>query len=50
MDAINTIYQTRGMVPIDAARVWGQRADRSLHYVLAEDRGSGEVIATTLAA
>lgn len=48
VDAINTIYQTRGMVPIDAARVWGQRADRSLHYVLAEDRGSGEVIGVAM--
>lgn len=46
--AINTIYRSRRMVPPDAASVWGQRADRSTVYVLAEDRKSGDVIGVAM--
>lgn len=46
--AINVIYQTRGMVPVDPALVWGERAGRKLLYVLAEDRITGEVIGAAM--
>lgn len=46
--AINTIYRSRRMVPPDAGSVWGQRADRSTVYVLAEDRKSGDVIGVAM--
>lgn len=48
VDAINAIYRARRMVPVDPAVVWGQRANRSLHYVLAEDRCSGEVLGVAM--
>ncbi|MCW5653942.1 N-acetylglutaminylglutamine synthetase [Hydrogenophaga sp.] len=46
--AINAIYRARRMVPVDPARVWGQRADRRVVYALAEDRHSGEVIGVAM--
>lgn len=46
--AINAIYRARRMVPLDGASVWGQRADRSTVYVLAEDRETGEVIGVAM--
>ncbi len=46
--AINTIYQARGMVPVDPAVVWSRRAERKLLYVLAEDRTTGEVIGAAM--
>ena len=46
--AINALYRARRMVPPDAASVWGQRADRSTVYVLAEDRRTGEVIGVAM--
>ena len=48
LSAINAIYRARRMVPVDPALVWGQRADRALQYVLAEDRSSGEVIGVAM--
>ena len=36
--AINAIYRARRMVPVDPARVWGERAQRHVVYALAEDR------------
>ncbi len=46
--AINAIYRARRMVPVDPARVWGERADRTTVYVLAEDRLSGEVLGVAM--
>jgi len=46
--AINTIYQARGMVPVDPAVVWSGRAERKLLYVLAEDRATAEVIGAAM--
>ncbi len=46
--AINVIYRARGMVPVDPAMVWGRRGQRSLLYVLAEDRASGEVVGVAM--
>jgi len=46
--AINAIYRSRRMVPVDPARVWGERGDRASTYVLAEDRLSGEVIGVAM--
>lgn len=46
--AINAIYRARRMVPVDPARVWGERGDRATVYVLAEDRQSGEVLGVAM--
>ncbi len=46
--AINALYRARRMVPVDAAQVWRQRADRRLTYALAEDKHSGEVIGVAM--
>lgn len=46
--AINAIYRARRMVPVDPARVWGERGDRTTVYVLAEDRQSGEVLGVAM--
>ncbi len=46
--AINAIYRSRRMVPVDPAEVWARRADPSLVYVLAEDLQSGEVIGVAM--
>ena len=46
--AVNTLYRSRRMVPVDPMRVWGQRAERQVIYALAEDRASGEVIGVAM--
>ncbi len=46
--AINAIYRARRMVPLDPARVWGERAGRTTVYVLAEDRLTGEVLGVAM--
>ncbi len=46
--AINAIYRSRRMVPVDAQRVWTRRADRTLIYALAEDQVSGEVLGVAM--
>lgn len=46
--AINAIYRARRMVPVDPARVWGERTDRTTVYVLAEDRQSGDVLGVAM--
>lgn len=46
--AVNAIYRSRRMVPVDPQRVWGLRADRRTVYVLAEDRISGEVLGVAM--
>ena len=46
--AINAIYRSRRMVPVDPAHVWGQRTERQTVYALAEDRHTGEVIGVAM--
>jgi len=46
--AINAIYRARRMVPVDPARVWGQRAERQIVYALAEDSQTGDVIGVAM--
>lgn len=46
--AINALYRARRMVPVDAPRLWAERNARSLSYVLAEDRVSGEIIGVAM--
>lgn len=46
--AVNAIYRSRRMVPVDPQRVWGARVDRKTVYVLAEDRVSGDVIGVAM--
>lgn len=46
--AVNALYRSRRMVPVDPMRVWGQRAERQIIYALAEDRASGEVIGVAM--
>ena len=46
--AINILYRTRNMVPVDTLRVWKARASRVITYALAEDRGSGEIVGVAM--
>ncbi|MCO5103872.1 N-acetylglutaminylglutamine synthetase [Simplicispira suum] len=46
--AINAIYRSRRMVPVDPQRVWARRADRTMIYALAEDQASGEVLGVAM--
>ena len=46
--AINGLYLSRHMVPVDIQRVWRARASRAITYALAEDRASGEVIGVAM--
>jgi GNAT-family acetyltransferase (TIGR03103 family) len=46
--AINALYRARNMVPVDAQRVWRERASRSLTYALAEDRAGGEILGVAM--
>jgi GNAT-family acetyltransferase (TIGR03103 family) len=45
-DAVNTIYASRGMVPVRPDFFWRNRDSRSLTYLVAEDEISGEIIGT----
>ena len=46
--AVNALYRGRGMVSVDAARLWRRRADRKLIYAVAEDRVSGEILGVAM--
>ncbi len=46
--AINRLYRTRGMVPLDPAVVWQQRRSQTLTYLVAEDERSGDIIGSAL--
>lgn len=46
--AINTLYRSRRMVPVDPQRVWRERASRAITYALAEDCASGEVLGVAM--
>lgn len=44
--AVNTIYATRGMVPVSPEFFWSKRDSRSLTYFVAEEESTGEIIGT----
>ncbi|MGB0210683.1 N-acetylglutaminylglutamine synthetase [Algiphilus sp.] len=44
--AINRIYASHGMVPIDEGMAWKQRASRTIIYAIAEDLATGRVVGT----
>ncbi|GAB3545585.1 N-acetylglutaminylglutamine synthetase [Noviherbaspirillum agri] len=46
--AINRLYLTRGMVPMDPRTVWNQRNNDALVYLVAEDESTGDVIGSAL--
>ncbi|MBT0963158.1 N-acetylglutaminylglutamine synthetase [Denitromonas iodatirespirans] len=46
--AINALYGSRKMVPVEPQRVWRQRAERHITWALAEDRHSGEIIGVAM--
>jgi len=46
--AINRLYSMRGMVPVDQQTVWRQRNSEAVHYVIAEDDRTGEIVGTAL--
>lgn len=45
-EAINRIYQARGMVPVPPDFFWAKRDARSITYFVAEDEITGEIIGT----
>jgi len=46
--AINRLYSMRGMVPVDQQTVWRQRHSAAVHFVMAEDDRTGEIVGTAL--
>lgn len=44
--AVNRIYETQHMVPVDPDFFWKQRDSRKLNYLVAEDDKTGEIIGT----
>lgn len=44
--AVNRIYETQHMVPVDPDFFWRQRDSRRLNYLVAEDNESGEIVGT----
>ncbi len=44
--AVNRIYRSRNMVPVDPAFLWSHRADEILTYLVAEDEATGAVLGT----
>lgn len=42
--AVNRIYQTRGMVPVDPDFFWRQRDSRTLTFLVAEHDETGEIL------
>ncbi len=45
-EAVNRIYQARGMVPVPPDFFWAKRDARAITYFVAEDETSGSVIGT----
>jgi GNAT-family acetyltransferase (TIGR03103 family) len=45
-ESINCLYAQRHMVPVKAEFIWEQRAKKTLTYLVAEDRESGDIIGT----
>jgi len=46
--AINALYRSRKMVPVDTRRVWRDRAARQTTWAIAEDQTTGEIIGVAL--
>ncbi len=46
--AMNRLYSTRGMVPVDTQTVWSQRNSPEIAYVVAEDDRTGDVVGTAI--
>ena len=46
--AINALYRSRGMVPVDTRRVWRDRIQRETTWAIAEDQTTGEIIGVAL--
>lgn len=44
--AVNRIYETQHMVPVEPDFFWRQRDSRRLNYLVAEDAQTGEIIGT----
>jgi ribosomal protein S18 acetylase RimI-like enzyme len=44
--AINRIYSAQGMVPVRPDFFWGNRDNRAVTYLVAEDEATGEVAGT----
>ena len=47
-EAINRLYQKRGMVTVDPDFIFGKRADRQRVYLVAEDRQDGRIVGTCM--
>ena len=45
-EAVNTIYASRGMVPVLPEFFWTKRDSRSLTYFVAEEEATGDIIGT----
>ena len=45
-EAVNTIYRSRGMVPVRPDFFWKKRDSRAFSYLVAEDDITGEIIGT----
>ncbi len=45
-EAVNSIYASRGMVPVQPEFFWANRDSRSITYFVAEDAASGDVVGT----
>ncbi|GAB5376853.1 MAG: N-acetylglutaminylglutamine synthetase [Acuticoccus sp.] len=45
-EAVNTIYRSRGMVPVRPDFFWRRRDSRAFSYLVAEDDTTGEIIGT----
>ena len=46
--AINALYRSRRMVPVDTKRVWRDRAAKQTTWAIAEDQSTGEIIGVAL--
>jgi len=46
--AINALYRSRHMVPVDTRRVWRDRTARQTTWAIAEDQTTGEIIGVAL--
>ena len=46
--AVNALYRSRGMVPIDDARLWRSRGNRKITYAIAEDRANGDILGVAM--
>ena len=47
-EAVNTIYASRGMVPVPPDFFWAQKDTRALTFLVAEDSETGEILGTAM--